>query len=108
MTLTKNMLQSKFEDEGSVLQPALDYARTFEPDYTAYMKDPNLKPLYRTHLHDHENVVMSFLADISWVTTIVPLEYRKKICQKAWNDGHSNGFSEIYNEMCDLVYIFEN
>ena len=106
MPLTKSMILSMYQDEWSVLQPALDYARTFEPDYTAYMKDPELKPLYRTHLHEHEAVVMSFLSEIAGVNTI-PVQYQTKVCQMAWDRGHANGFSEIYNEMCDLVSIFE-
>lgn len=37
----------------------------------------------------------------------VPEQYREKVWSFAWREGHSNGFSEVYCYLCDLVDIFE-
>jgi hypothetical protein len=37
----------------------------------------------------------------------VPEQYREKLFRKAWSDGHSSGYYEVYQQMCELVEIFE-
>lgn len=36
----------------------------------------------------------------------VPEQYREKLWVKAWIDGHSNGYYEVYLKLLDLVDIF--
>lgn len=36
----------------------------------------------------------------------VPEQYRDKLYSKAWSDGHSDGYFEVYMKLCDLVDIF--
>jgi hypothetical protein len=38
---------------------------------------------------------------------IVPQQYRDKLYRKAYEDGHSNGFYEVYNCLLSLIEIFE-
>ena len=37
----------------------------------------------------------------------VPAKYQKKVYSFAWQQGHSNGYHEVYNYLLDLVNIFE-
>lgn len=37
----------------------------------------------------------------------IPQQYRDKVWQKAWEDGHGYGFGEVYNKLCSLLEIFE-
>lgn len=36
----------------------------------------------------------------------VPENLTSKVYQKAWSDGHSGGYTEVLNEMYDLIEIF--
>lgn len=36
----------------------------------------------------------------------IPEQYRDKAWAKAWENGHSSGFYDVYLELCDLVDIF--
>ncbi len=37
----------------------------------------------------------------------IPEQYRDKVYSKAWQDGHSGGYIEVYNELLDLVALFK-
>ena len=37
----------------------------------------------------------------------VPEKYAPKVLSHAWQEGHGNGYSEIYNCLCDLIEIFQ-
>lgn len=37
----------------------------------------------------------------------IPEQYRGKVWNKAWQDGHSGGWGEVFNCLCELVDIFE-
>jgi hypothetical protein len=36
----------------------------------------------------------------------VPEQYREKLWNKAWEDGHSSGYYEVHNKLLGLVEIF--
>lgn len=38
----------------------------------------------------------------------VPEKYRKKLKEYAYREGHSGGWSEVYNCLLDLVDIFKD
>jgi len=37
----------------------------------------------------------------------IPELYRDKVWRKAWADGHSGGWSEVFGQLCELVDIFQ-
>lgn len=37
----------------------------------------------------------------------IPEQYQNKVFSKAWADGHSNGYYEVYGHLCELVDIFK-
>ena len=38
----------------------------------------------------------------------IPITYRERTWSKAWADGHSNGYYEVYSKLRSLVEIFES
>lgn len=52
-------------------------------------------------------ILMSKAEELSGLNDIVPSKYQKKVKEFAWEKGHSSGYSEYYNQLCSLVYIFE-
>ena len=53
-----------------------------------------------------DSIIETFIKDISGIS-IVPEQYREKLYSKAWSDGHSSGFYEVYTRLQSLIEIFE-
>jgi len=53
-----------------------------------------------------ESIIKEFICDVSGLYSIVPKEYRDKVYSKAWEDGHSSGYYEVYLKLNSLVDIF--
>ncbi len=51
-------------------------------------------------------VLEDFIKDEACLNTI-PEQYRENVYAKAWNDGHSNGYYEVYCQLVSLVEIFD-
>jgi len=47
----------------------------------------------------------SYIKDIAGLNTI-PKQYQEKVWSKAYSDGHSNGYVEVYNCLNNLLEIF--
>lgn len=54
------------------------------------------------------DIIEQFIKDLSGLNSIVPEKYRDKVYQKAYDDGHSAGYYEVYLHLQDLVVIFED
>lgn len=50
-------------------------------------------------------LINTFISEESGLNTI-PEQYRNNVFSKAWSDGHSGGYYEVYRELCELVEIF--
>ena len=37
----------------------------------------------------------------------IPEQYQNKVYYRAYSDGHSAGYYEVYQKLCELVEIFE-
>lgn len=53
-----------------------------------------------------ETAITSFIKREAGLDTI-PGQYQDKVWQRAWRDGHSAGYYEVYLHLCELVDIFE-
>lgn len=60
---------------------------------------------YYDHRGEIENQIKELIKDRAGLDSI-PEQYRAKVWAKAWEDGHSSGFHDVYLELCDLVDIF--
>lgn len=51
--------------------------------------------------------IENFIKNESGLNTSVPEPYRANVWRKAWQDVHSGGYYEVYQQLCELVDIFE-
>ena len=56
------------------------------------------------HLVDH--LIIEYVKKTSGLTN-VPEKSRDKVWRKAWEEGHSSGYLEVYYKLLDLVDLFE-
>jgi hypothetical protein len=61
---------------------------------------------YRKNINQINEVIVEFIKDESGLNSI-PEQYREKVYAKAWSDGHSNGYHEVYSELVSLVELFD-
>ena len=50
-------------------------------------------------------VIEDFIKDEAGLN-LIPETSRGKVWSKAWSDGHSNGYYEVYGVLCSLVDLF--
>lgn len=61
--------------------------------------------IYKKRENEINLVITDFIKELSGLNTI-PERYRDKVYAKAYSDGHSSGFYEIYIQLLDLVEFF--
>lgn len=114
---------------------AIEYVRKLEPDYISRPSKPFLKnnatslevKQYAVELENYElslvgytankqirdtkakqlnNVLEEFLKKDSGFYEYIPKEKQNKVWNYVWQQGHSSGYSEVYNYLLDLVDLF--
>jgi hypothetical protein len=130
--LTKEYLEEVFMDNASV---AAEYCKSLYPEYPkkptkptlnrthtkkelsdyqkafdTYLKDEvkykELRDFYRDESDAVDQVMIAYMKDISGFNAHVPDDKKDKVWNKAWSDGHSSGYGEVYNYLVDLVDLF--
>lgn len=84
----------------------LEYAeqlKNWELDSVIYKEQLEI---YKHNQNEIDSIIKEFIIDVAGIS-IVPQQYRDKLYAKAYEDGHSNGFYEIYNCLQSLIEIFE-
>lgn len=74
----------------------------YEIDLVEYGKQ---KTLYIERNCDINNTIESYIKEISGFNRLSETT-KKKVWYKAWEDGHSSGYYQVYYELCDLVDLF--
>jgi hypothetical protein len=116
---------------------ACEHIRKLEPLYTSRPSKPTLKinassseaKQYATELEQWEislveytankeirdiearqlyDVLEDYLKEESRFYQYVPKESQNKVWSYAWKQGHSLGYSQVYNYLLELVDLFEN
>ena len=71
-------------------------------------------PLYEKILDEYSkkqgernSVIENFIKKESGLLDNVPEKYQKKAYSLAYTNGHSGGYCEIYNNLVDIIEIFE-
>lgn len=114
---------------------AIEYVRKLEPDYISRPSKPSLKnnatssevKSYAIELENYElslveytankqirdtevrqlyGILEEFLKEDSGFYEYIPKEKQNKVWSYAWQQGHSSGYSEVYNYLLDLVELF--
>src|ERR1035437_5766266 len=91
---SKPVLQQKHTTE-DVLKYA-DLLKQYEADMVFYRK---LTDSYREEHAEFEEVIVEFMKDEAGLHA-VPEIYRDKVYNKAWSDGHSDGYTSVYYHLC--------
>lgn len=60
----------------------------------------------RKHNQTVDNLICDYIRTTSGLTTEVPVKSQQKVWDRAWSDGHSEGFWAVYQQLCELVELF--
>lgn len=75
----------------------------FEKLYDNYKLE---KEQYNTNRSKIESVIVEYIKDVAGLDTI-PEQYREKVYSKAYEDGHSSGYYEVFLKLISLLEIFD-
>jgi len=121
---------------GNSVLEASEYAKSLHPEYPVKPVKPTIRnpkspsPVdhrdYATVLEKYEqemiewrikrdeydkisneinSELVGYIKEVAGLNSI-PEKFRDKIWNKAWDDGHAYGYSEVYYKLLDLVDIF--
>jgi len=62
---------------------------------------------YHKYFNDRNSVIENFIKTESCLYNNVPEKYQKKVYSLSYSNGHSGGYNEIYNNLVDIIEIFE-
>jgi len=62
---------------------------------------------YRNSENERNSIIENFIKTKSEFYERVPEKYQKKVYRLAYSNGHSGGYSEVYNTLIDIIDIFE-
>jgi hypothetical protein len=85
---------------------AIEYAKQLEEWEAKVEQNKKDKLAYNKNKYAIEAVIESFIKEEAGIS-IVPIQYREKLWSKAWSDGHSSGYYDVYAQLCSLVDIFK-
>jgi hypothetical protein len=75
--------------------------------FEAEMKEYNAAKEINREFHGKVNgIIEEYMREVSGLNRIVPKEKRDKVYSKAYSDGHSSGYYEVYINLCELVDLF--
>ena len=82
-----------------------EYANQLEKYNELMVTFRHEKDEHRKIVSEIDNELIEYIKEVSGLNTI-PEKFREKVWNKAYEDGHAYGYSEIYNHLIDLVDIF--
>lgn len=87
-------------DDVGIYQKNLQH---YEKAYEEYKKE---KESWVTNQRVINKIIEQYIKDQSGIDSI-PEQYRDKLYSKAYEDGHSNGYYEVYLKLISLIEIFD-
>lgn len=87
----------------SELEIYTEQFKEYEKNDAAYQE---LFKAYREKQNEIHALLSDYIKELSGLNTI-PEQYQEKVYALAWQEGHSIGYSEVYNYLLQLVNIFE-
>lgn len=75
----------------------------YEKDLVEFNKEKEIKASIRD---EYNSLIIDYIKEVSGLNNI-PEQYRGKVYEKAYQNGHSSGYYEVYNSLCSLIEIFE-
>lgn len=84
---------------------AIAYAKALEQFEKSEIEYAKKETEYYKAKEEVDVIIRAYVKDMAGFHRI-PEKYRDKVWSKAWEDGHSSGYSEIYNCLSGLVDLF--
>lgn len=83
----------------------LNYSKELE-EWEKYKEEKNKTlVLHKEFQIKVSDLLDEYIKEMSGLNDI-PEKYRDKVYDRAWEDGHSDGYLQVYYELVDLVEIF--
>jgi len=98
---SKPMLNSKHSTED-----VLEYAKLLEGYEKEFEQYKFNKSLYDDEMSQLNSLKEEFIKDYVDFYKYVPQDKQAKVWNKAWEDGHSNGYYSVYYQLDSLVELF--
>lgn len=84
----------------------LDYAnKLIEYEKQKEINDKEIKEI-RLYNDNLDSIFEEYIKDMAGLNTI-PEQYKSKVYSLAYSNGHSGGYVKIYNELLNLIEIFD-
>ena len=100
-----------YKPQLKVISPSLEDINTYIEELERYTKEKDKYDrdwsTYTVKKNDIESKIEKLIKEESGLNTVVPEKYRDKVYSHAWEEGHSNGYYEVYLHLYKLVNIFE-
>jgi len=88
-------------------EQALKYAQDLAKYEDAILQYKSKKAEYDAQYNILNTILEQYIWNISGLTKLVPEDRQRKVWNLAWEKGHSNGYYEVYLELCQLVELFD-
>lgn len=83
----------------------LEFSKKLKAYEEATVKDHEALNEFKKGRFEMDNILTSYIKEVSGLNDI-PEQYREKVYSLAYSNGHSEGFTGIYNNLVELVEIF--
>ena len=98
---SKPMLNPKHSTED-----VLEYAKFLESYDKEYEQYKFNKSFYDEEMSQLDSLKEEFIKDYVGFYENVPKDKQAKVWSKAWEDGHSSGWNDVYYQLDELVELF--
>ena len=100
-------LKKPFLDRNASATDAHEYAKKLEQYEKALVTHKEERRIYGEKTLEI-NATIEVLIKVQAGLEKVPEKSRSKVWSKAYQDGHSSGYYQVYQELCELVELFED
>jgi hypothetical protein len=80
-----------------------DKLEQYEKEMEEYKVQDNMCKIHNLKV---DTLILDFIKNEAGLNSI-PEQYRNKVFSKAWSDGHSDGYYEVFMQLSELINIFD-
>jgi hypothetical protein len=104
---TQVSVPKSLEEARTLSKNINQYVLDFETYEAQYQEAKNLDLSYSDDNDNLECQIKDLICNKAGLTELnISVEQKQKVWYKAWNDGHADGYYEVYLKLCDLLELF--
>lgn len=84
---------------------ARQYAESLEAFEQKMIQYEKQKKAYSENQYAINSIIEEYIKDLAGFQTLPEIS-KAKVWSKAWNDGHSSGYHQVYYCLCELIDLF--